>query len=66
MDELFKTYTAFCKDENGNLIKIENIHSPDREEGMLYVKEFNRNFRIVSMLTDEDLKQLKEVLNESD
>jgi len=63
MDELFKTYTAFCKDENGNLIKIENIHAPNKEESMIYVKKFNKNFRVITLLTDEEIQWVKDVLD---
>ena len=57
-----KTFTAFCKDVDGNMIKIER-GTGSKEHFREELQRSFPHFEIITVLTDEDIAFIKEMLN---
>lgn len=44
-------------------MKIENVVVSDRDEGLLYVRDLNKTLKVITMLTDEDIKEIQKMLD---
>ena len=58
-----QTFTAFCHDENENMVTLKNIQAEDKGRAFMAVWKLNPNLRVLYMLTDEEIQYIKDVLN---
>lgn len=56
-------FTAFCHDENENMVKVENIKAEDKGHAFMEVWKMNPSLRVLYMLTDDEINYIRDVLN---
>ncbi len=60
-ESLEKGLTAFCKDGNGNLIKIVNFHGSKEEFRSVLDREYP-HLQIVTVLSQDDIDFIRDAL----
>lgn len=61
--DLKTKYIAICKDGYNNTVKLENLMSENKEQVKEQIRKFNPKLRVITILTYDEVEEIKNVLN---